>query len=235
MANSSALHHLQIGGLIFPDVDQIDFTGPFEVLSRLSDSTFHVIAKDREPVRDMKGLVLTPEKRLAESPRLDVLLVPGGYGQEALMEDEETLGFLRSQAEGGAWVLSVCTGALICGAAGLLKGVRATTHWRVLHLLAWFGAIAVDKRVVRDGRIISAGGVTAGIDGALYLASLLRGDMPAQEIQLAMQYAPEPLFNSGHPRTAPSEIVEAAKRSTDAITQRRQQTAERISRKLGLR
>ncbi|MFZ0663237.1 MAG: DJ-1/PfpI family protein [Acidobacteriaceae bacterium] len=227
--------HLRIGGLIFSDMDQIDFTGPFEVLSRLRNSTFHVIAKTRQPIRDQKRLILTPEMTFGETPQLDVLLVPGGHGQEALMDDEETLSFIRSQFGGGAWLFSVCTGALTCGAAGLLKGVRATTHWRVLHLLPFFGAIPVDERVVRQDRIVSAGGVTAGIDGALYLASLLRGEAAAQEIQLMMQYATEPIFPSGHPRTAPVEILEAAKRLTNEITQRRQETAERISQKLNRR
>lgn len=226
--------HLAIGGFVFPDMDQIDFTGPFEVLSRLPNSTFHTLSADGKPIRDQRGLILTPEKSFAEAPRLDVLLVPGGPGQESLMDDEATLSLIRSQYSNGAWLLSVCTGALICGAAGLLKGVRATTHWRALHLLPFFGAIPVEERVVQDDRIISAAGVTAGIDGALYLASLLRGEPTAQQIQLGMEYAPQPLFNSGHPSTAPAEVLSAAKRATESLTQRREATAQRIAQKLGL-
>lgn len=166
---------LHIGAIIFPGLDQTDFTAPFEVLSRIPNSTFHILWKEQVPVRDVKGLILIPEKTLFESPSLDLLLVPGGYGQEALMEDEIVLSFIRQQAIQAKYVFSVCTGALICGAAGLLKGMRATTHWSSFHLLEYFGAIPVNERVVIDGKIVSAAGVTAGIDGALHVAALLRG------------------------------------------------------------
>ena len=121
--------HLHIGSILFDGLDQIDFTGPFEVLSRIPNSTLHVAGKTTAPVRDTRGLTLVPDKTFAEVPKLDVLHVPGGPGQEALMEDEETLAFIRRQAEGALFVFSVCSGALVCGAAGLLKGRRATTHW----------------------------------------------------------------------------------------------------------
>lgn len=215
-------------------MDQIDFTGPFEVLSRLPDSTFHVVAKSRAPVRDTRGLLLTPEKALSEAPRLDLLLVPGGYGQEELMDDSEVLSFIRGQAEQGAYLLSVCTGALLCGAAGLLRGVRATTHWRALHLLSSFGAIPMKDRVVEDGRLFTAGGVTAGIDAALRVAAVLRGDDVAQQIQLYMQYAPEPPFDSGTPDRAPAPILHAAEESSAEITARREATAARFRSRLGL-
>jgi cyclohexyl-isocyanide hydratase len=127
--------HLHIGGIVYPQIDQIDLTGPFEVLSRLPRSTFHVLGKEKAPVRDVKGLLLTPEERFRDAPQLDVLLVPGGWGQQQLMDDEPTLSFLREQAKGARYVFSICTGALICGAAGLLQGVRATTHWSALELL----------------------------------------------------------------------------------------------------
>jgi cyclohexyl-isocyanide hydratase len=169
---------------------------------------------------------------LADAPRLDVLHVPGGYGQEALMEDEEVLGWLRRQAMGARTVFSVCTGALLCGAAGLLKGRRATTHWASLHLLPYFGAIPVNQRVIVDGSWVFAAGVTAGIDGALRLAAKLRGDEAAQAIQLHMVYAPEPPFNSGTPETAPATILEQARRSVADMTARREQTAHRIAARL---
>ena len=127
--------HLNLGAIIFPGLDQTDFTAPFEVLSRLPNSTFHILWKEKIPVKDVKGLILTPEKTLSQSPQLDLLLVPGGYRQEALMDDETILSFIREQAVHAKYVFSVCTGALICGAAGLLKGVRATTHWSAFHLL----------------------------------------------------------------------------------------------------
>ena len=167
--------HLKIGSLLFDDLDQIDLTGPFEVLSRLPNATHRIYAKSLAPARDLQGLRIMPDATLAEAPQLDILHVPGGRGQEALMDDEEVLGWLRGQAEGAKKVLSVCTGALLCGAAGLLRGKRATTHWASFHLLPWFGAIPVDERVVVDGDFIFAAGVTAGIDGALRLAADVRG------------------------------------------------------------
>ena len=195
--------HLNIGSLLFEDLDQIDLTGPFEVLSRIPNATHRIYAKSLGPVRDLMGLRLAPDATLAEAPQLDILHVPGGRGQEALMEDEEVLGWLRSQAEGAKQVLSVCTGALLCGAEGLLRGKRATTHWASFHLLPWFGAVPVDERVVVGGKWIFAAGVTAGIDGSLRLAAEVRGVPAAQRIQLDIAYAPEPPFQSGTPQTAP--------------------------------
>jgi cyclohexyl-isocyanide hydratase len=224
--------HLNIGALIFPELDQMDFTGPFEALSRLPNSTFHVLWKEKKPIRDLKGLILTPEKTLAEAPQLDVLVVPGGHGQQALMEDEVVLDFIRRQAAGARYVFSVCTGALTCGAAGLLKGVRATTHWSAFHLLPYFGAIPVDARVVVDGKMVSAAGVTSGIDGALRLAALLRGDLAAQRIQLNIQYAPEPPFDSGAPARAPAAVLAAEHEAARALTEQRRVTARRIAARL---
>ena len=226
--------HLNIGSLLFEGIDQIDLTGPFEVLSRIPNSTYRIYAKTMAPVRDVKGLWLTPNATLAEAPPLDVLHVPGGFGQEALMEDAEVLGWIRRQAGGACSIFSVCTGALLCGAAGLLKGRRATTHWSAFHLLPFFGAIPVNDRVVVDGAWISAAGVTAGIDGAMRLAAELRGDEAAQAIQLHMVYAPEPPFNSGTPETAPAAILEEARRSVRGVTAQREQTARRIAAKLGI-
>jgi cyclohexyl-isocyanide hydratase len=226
--------HLKIGSLLFEGLDQIDLTGPFEVLSQIPDSTYQVYAKTTEPVRDIHGLRLTADAVLADAPALDVLHVPGGFGQEALMEDEEVLDWIRTQAGGAAAVFSVCTGALLCGAAGLLKGRRATTHWSAFHLLPYFGAIPVDERVVVDGSWVFAGGVTAGIDGALRLAAELRGVEVAQGIQLAMQYAPEPPFDSGTPRTAPVAVLDRARRNVEGITARREQTARRVAERLGV-
>lgn len=221
--------HIHAGAIIYPQMDQIDFTGPFEVLSRLPNSTFHVIGKERAPVRDMKGLLLTPEETLSEAPPLDLLLVPGGYGQEKLMDDDEVLSFIRSHVEHGRYLLAVCTGSLLCGAAGVLKGIQATTHWRVLELLSYFGAIARNKRVVVDGRIVTAGGVTAGIDGALQMAAMLRGERAAQEIQLYIQYEPEPPFDSGTPERAPADVLNAVKEATASVTAQRLETAKRFA------
>jgi cyclohexyl-isocyanide hydratase len=226
--------HLQIGSLLFEGLDQIDLTGPFEVLSRIPNSTYRIYGKTARPVHDIKGLRLTPDAPLADAPPLDVLHVPGGFGQEALMDDEEVLGWIRRQAAGACSIFSVCTGALICGAAGLLKGRRATTHWASFHLLPLFGAIPINARVVVDGSYVFAAGVTAGIDGALRLAAELRGDDAARMIQLHMAYAPEPPFNSGTPETAPPAILQQARQTLQTMTDQREATARRIAARLGV-
>lgn len=225
---------LQIGALLFEGVDQIDLTGPFEVLSRIPNSTYRIYGKTVEPVRDLRGLRLTPDAALADAPQLDVLHVPGGFGQEALMEDAEVLGWIARQAAGAHSVFSVCTGALLCGAAGLLRGRRATTHWASFHLLPLFGAVPVNQRVVVDGNWVFAAGVTAGIDGALRLAADLRGDDAARAIQLYMVYAPEPPFDSGTPETAPAAILAQARQSVAGITAQREATARRVAARLGI-
>jgi cyclohexyl-isocyanide hydratase len=226
--------HLLIGSLMFDEMDQIDLTGPFEVLSRVPNSTYRIYAKTNSPVRDLNGLRLIADATLAEAPPLDVLHVPGGPGQEALMEGQEVIAWIQKQAAGARCIFAVCTGALLCGAAGLLKGRRATTHWSSLHLLPFFGAIPVNERVVVDANYVFAAGVTAGIDGALRLAAELRGDEVAQAIQLDMVYAPEPPFNSGTPERAPPAILERARQSYREITARREETARRIAARLGI-
>jgi cyclohexyl-isocyanide hydratase len=224
---------LSIGSLLFENLDQIDLTGPFEVLSRIPNATHRIYAKSTQPVSDVMGLRIMPDARLAEAPQLDILHIPGGPGQQALMEDEEVLDWLRSQAEGAKKVLSVCTGALLCGAAGLIRGKRATTHWASFHLLPYFGAIPVDERVVVAGKWIFAAGVTAGIDGALRLAADVRGVPAAQRIQLDIAYAPEPPFDSGTPRTAPPEILAAARREMAELIARREVAVRRAAARLG--
>lgn len=216
---------LTIGGIIYPKMDQCDFTGPFEVLARIPNSRFVTIWKDKSPIKDMAGLQLLADTALADAPQLDVLLVPGGYGQEALMHDSAILSFIRKQEIGARYIFSVCTGALICGAAGLLHGKRATTHWTALDLLPYFGAVQSSERVVIDGKLISAGGVTAGIDGALVLAALLRGETVAQELQLYMAYEPKPPFNSGSPASAPASVLDAVSQRARPFTEQRLNTA----------
>lgn len=224
--------HLHIGSLVFEGLDQIDLTGPFEVLSRIPNSTYKIYGKTLEGVRDLRGLKLAADALLKDAPQLDVLHVPGGYGQEALMEDDEVISWVKKQAANATCVFSVCTGALICGAAGLLKGRRATTHWTAFELLPIFGAIPVNERVVIDGNMVFAAGVTSGIDGALRVAANLRGDEAAQSIQLYMQYAPEPPFNSGTPETAPAGVLSGVRKAAAAITEQRRKTAERVVARL---
>lgn len=216
---------LTIGGLIFPRMDQFDFTGPFEVLAQVPNARFLTIAKDLEPVRDMAGLRILPDTTFEEAPQLDVLLVPGGYGQEDAVRDEVLLAFVRRQAADARYVYSVCTGALVCGAAGLLSGRRATTHWTAMDALPHYGAIPSDDRVVVDGNLVTAGGVTSGIDGALVLMALLRGESAAQAQQLLMQYDPHPPFDAGSPAKAPADVLEAVRKRAAGMTVQRVETA----------
>ena len=224
---------LTIGALIFPNMDQCDFTGPFEALARVPNSRFLTIWKTRGPVRDLAGMQLLADTLLDEAPQLDVLLVPGGHGQEALMDDEEVLSFVRRQSQGARHVFSVCTGALICGAAGLLHGRRATTHWSAMDVLPYFGATASTERVVIDGNLVSAGGVTAGIDGSLIVVALLRGEVVAQELQLYMAYEPKPPFDAGSPATAPAAVLHTVTQRAQPITDQRLATARRYQARHG--
>jgi len=208
---------LSVGCLIFEQMDQIDFTGPFEVLSRMPDTTVQIIGKELTPVRDVQGLRLSPDVRIAEAGLFDVLLIPGGYGQQALMHDEVVLELIRKHVESERLLFSVCTGALLCGAAGVLIERQVTTHWAARSLLPYYGAVLGDARVVVDGNIVSAAGVTAGLDAALVVVSLLRGEAAAQEIQLSIEYAPNPVFHSGTPESAPTEVLESFQKKYEPI------------------
>ncbi len=232
--SASSAKHLIIGCLVFPRQDQIDFTGPFEVLSRIPNSTVHVIGKTKEPVRDVMGLILTPEMAIADAPLLDLLLVSGGLGQQALMEDQEVLSLIKNQADSGRWVMSVCTGALLCGAAGILRGRRATTHWAAWDLLHYYGAIPTKARYVIDRNYISTAGVTAGLDGSMKIASILRSDADAKEIQLEIEYAPDPPFHSGTPETASPEVIRAFFAKYGQVKKSREAEARHFARKLGI-
>ena len=220
---------LSVGCLIFERMDQIDFTGPFEVLSRMTDATIQIIGKELSPIRDVQGLRLSPDVSTAEAGLFDVLLVPGGHGQQALMHDEEVLELIRKHVGGERLLFSVCTGALLCGAAGVLMGRRVTTHWSARHLIPHYGAVLADARVAVDGHIISAAGVTAGLDAALVLVSLLRGGAAAQEIQLAIEYAPNPIFDSGTPEGASVQVLESFQNKYKPIGAAREKEAMRYA------
>lgn len=220
--------HLHIGSLLFPDLDQVDLTGPHEVLSRLPDSSWRIYAKSLAPVRDMKGLRILPDATLEEAPPLDVLHIPGGFGVDAAMQDPAILDWIRAQAGHAQLVFTVCTGALLLGATGLLRGRRATTHWASHHLLPLLGAEAVEARVVEDGKFVTAAGVTSGFDGALHVAAKLRGEAVAQGIQLYMQYDPAPPFRSGTPATAPAAILETARAGFAAVLERREAAVRKM-------
>jgi cyclohexyl-isocyanide hydratase len=191
-----------IGLFIFPRITQLDITGPFEVLARVPGARIHWIWKTLEPVQSDAGLALAPTVDFASCPRLDVICVPGGPGINALLEDEEVLAFLRRQAREVRFLTSVCAGSLVLGAAGLLVGTRAACHWLSRDMLKEFGAIPDPRRVVVDGKHISGGGVTAGIDFAFAVAAALVGEAKAKEIQLLLEYNPQPPFRGGTPDEA---------------------------------
>lgn len=198
---------MRIGLALFPGLCQLDMTGPQEVLARLPDARVDVVARTAAPVRTDRGLTIVPDVALADAPQYDVFVMPGGPGQQELMADAEWLGFLRAQAAGAGVMMGVCTGALVMGAAGLLRGYKATTHWSCHDLLVLLGAEPVDRRVVIDRDRVTAAGVTSGIDGALALAELLHGRAVAERIQLGMEYEPEPPTHAGHPRSAPPALT----------------------------
>jgi cyclohexyl-isocyanide hydratase len=202
-----------IGFVIFPDLTQLDFTGPLQVLSRLPQSATHIVAKSAAPVLSDCGLGLVPTHTFANCPPLDLICIPGGSeGVAGIINDRDTIAFVREQAGGAKYVTSVCTGAFVLGVAGLLKGRRATTHWAYTDLLPLVGATYEKARVVKDGNVITAGGVTAGIDFGLSVVAEIAGESAARKIELGMEYDPAPPFDSGHPDKAPtlkSELLSA--------------------------
>jgi cyclohexyl-isocyanide hydratase len=200
-----------IGLLAFPAMTQLDLTGPLQVFANLSGADVRVLWKTLDPIKTHGGLTLVPDTTLQDCPRLDVICVPGGTGVMDLMEDPEVLSFLRVRAEEATFVGSICTGSLVLGAAGLLRGKKATTHWAWTDLLVPLGAIPAKGRVVRDGKYFTGGGVTAGIDFALTMVSELAGREAAESIQLGIEYAPSPPFNAGSPDTARPELVAAVR------------------------
>lgn len=220
---------LQIGLLVFPRVTQLDLTGPVQVFSSVPGAQVHLIWKRIEPVPSDSVLTLTPTTTYADCPQLDVICVPGGFGTDDLVNDEETLAFLRKQAEGAKYVTSVCTGSLVLGAAGLLKGYRATTHWSAMEALALYGATPTKSRVCIDRNRATGGGVTAGIDFALTLVSLLVNRTTAEAIQLRLEYNPAPPFNAGSPDTAPAEVVALMKEKIAASQARRMEANKRAA------
>ena len=223
---------LTIGFLVFPKVQQLDLTGPYEVFASIPGADVRLIWKDLDPIVSATGLVLIPDTRLAEAPQLDVLCVPGGVGVNALMEDEAVLAFLRRQSESARYVASVCTGALVLAAAGLLAGRRATTHWASHDFLARLGVVPEQARVVVDGRFISGGGVTAGIDMALTLTAELLGREQAEAIQLNLEYAPAPPFAAGRPETARPEVTARVRATGSASRQERERIVSRLETSL---
>jgi cyclohexyl-isocyanide hydratase len=223
---------LQIGLVLFPRVTQLDFTGPLQVFSSVPGAQVHLIWKRIEPVASDSVMALTPTMTFADCPQLDVICVPGGLGTDDMVNDEEVLAFLRRQAEGARFVTSVCTGSLVLGAAGLLKGYRAATHWTAMDFLSAFGATPTKTRVCVDRNRVTGGGVTAGIDFALTLVSLLVDRRTAEAIQLRLEYNPAPPFNSGSPDTAPPEILALMKERIAPAQARRAEMIGRAAARL---
>jgi len=220
---------IHVGLLLFPGLTQLDLTGPYEVFHRMPGARVHLVWKDLRPVYTYAGFGLVPTTTLDACPPLDVVCVPGGFGQLDLHSDEEVIGFLREQGRTARYVTSVCTGALLLGAAGLLDGYQATTHWAYVDLLASFGARYTPGRVVVDRNRITGGGVTAGIDFGLRLAADLAGEPVAKSIQLTLEYAPDPPFRCGTPELADPEMVAEVRRRIAERSAARHQTVERGS------
>lgn len=195
------------GLLLFPDVTQLDLTGPYEVLARVPGAQVHLLWKTLDPVRSDTGLTILPTTTLAEAPPFDLILVPGGGGINALLTDDEVLGFLEERASRTRFLAGICTGSLALGAAGLLDGKRAATHWASRNFLAAYGATPVAKCVVVDGTLFTGGGVTAGIDVALRIVGNLFGVDSAKLVQLAIEYDPQPPFDAGSPDRAGERLT----------------------------
>ncbi len=200
-----------IGLLLFPQLTVLDLIGPYEVFCRLPDTRVDLIWHTLDPVITEHGLPLQPTQRCTDIDQLDVLCIPGGFGVTPLLNDAPTIDFIHRVGSQARFVTSVCSGALLLGAAGLLQGRRAATHWASMDMLADFGAIPTDERFVHDGPVITGGGVTAGIDFALYLAAQLQGQEVAEAIQLSIEYNPAPPFDAGHPSRARLPLVAAAR------------------------
>ena len=223
----------QVGLLLFPDLTQLDLTGPYEVFTKFPDTDVHLVWKTLDPVTAAGGMRLLPTTAFADCPRLDLICVPGGAGMNPLLNDAETLDFVRRQAGGARYVTSVCTGSLVLGAAGLLRGKRATTHWMSLPMLAAFGCEPVAERVVVDGNTVTGGGVTAGIDFALTVAGELFGAETARRIQLAIEYDPRPPYDAGSPAQADASLVAAVRKASAARQAEREAAVERAAARLG--
>jgi transcriptional regulator GlxA family with amidase domain len=207
MSRAGALSSLRVGCVVYPGVTALDLVGPHEVLMR-TDAQCVVVARRLEPVVCNGGLRLIPDHTFSACPPLDVLLVPGGPGQTPAMDDAELIGFLTERAAQARWTAAVCTGSLLLGRAGVLRGRAATTHWLAMAELEQWGARATRRRVVRDGPVVPGAGFSAGLDLALWLVSALAGREEAQRVQLAIEYDPHPPFDSGAPEKAPSHIVQ---------------------------
>ena len=217
-----------IGMVIFPNLTQLDLTGPYEVFGRLPATKVLLIAESLEPLKSDNGLLLTPDETFDTAPQVDILFVPGGRGIFEAMQSEKLINFLQQQAVNAKYITSVCTGSLVLAAAGLLTSYKATTHWLSLHLLKMFNVEVVEERVVIDRNRITGGGVTAGIDFGLFVVAKLFGEDAAKETQLMMEYNPAPPFNAGSPKTAEKEIVDRVIATRKDIQKEREELIKKL-------
>jgi cyclohexyl-isocyanide hydratase len=224
--------HFTSGFLLFPGLTQLDLTGPYEVLTRIPNSRGWLIAADASPVVSDCGLAIVPTTTFADAPKLDLICIPGGPGTLDAAADPAVIEFVRCAAAQAEWVTSVCTGSLILGAAGLLRGRRATSHWAFRHLLAEFGAEPVAERVVEDGNLITGGGVTAGIDFGLTVLSRVAGQEVAELVQLSLEYDPQPPFDAGSPSRAPEAVVQAYREKIASLLAAREAAVKALAAKL---
>ena len=224
---------LDVAFVLFPNVTQLDLTGPVQVLSRLGNASVHLVARSTDPVMTDAGFSINPTCTYKDCPKPHIICVPGGAGADDAMLDNELIEWLRQVSVKADWVTSVCTGSLVLGAAGLLQGKKATSHWLSRPMLAEFGAIPVAERVVVDGKIVTGGGVTAGIDFALSLTAMIRGEEHAKLVQLSLEYDPQPPFRSGSPEDSDQIIVERIRELTQGAQSRRQAKVSAASAKLG--
>lgn len=215
--------------ILYPRLTQLDFTGPYEVLARVPKTEVVIASKDGGALKSEMGLTFADLAKLKDVASADMIMIPGGPGQTEAMQDPDFMAEVKRLGEGAKYVTSVCTGSLILAAAGLLTGKRAGSHWAYRELLGLFGAIPDDARVVRDGNAITGGGVTAGIDIALVIAAELAGEDVAKMIQLAIEYAPAPPFNSGRPEIAEEKTVAAVKQLFSGFTQQRREAIEKMT------
>lgn len=199
---------MRVNFALFGGVTQLDLTGPFEVLARAPGFQCELVAKALAPVRSDRGLGLLPTRTLADAGACDVLVVPGGPGADAALGDPDWVAFVRDQAAQARWIFGICTGSLLLGAAGVLQGRRASSHWMARDLLAAFGATPMPDRMTQDGNLFTSGGVTAGIDMALLLVARVLDEAAAEQIQLQIEYDPDPPFPGGTPATSREEIVQ---------------------------
>ncbi|GAA1491522.1 DJ-1/PfpI family protein [Brachybacterium sacelli] len=225
------MSEVQVVAPLFPDVTQLDLTGPIQVLSRLPGARISLAWHEVAPVGTDSGFSILPTTTFEDAPQADILLVPGGQGAFALMDDAAALDALRRQAAGARLVTSVCTGSFVLGAAGLLRGKRATTHWASLPLLEILGAIPVQERVVRDGHLLTGGGVTSGIDLALTVAAQWYGADTARRIQLGIEYDPHPPFDAGTPESPGADPDQVA-RTLEKVRRGRGPIVERAAARL---